>query len=135
MNECNAFPGSRYPLGANWDGNGTNFSIFSRNATDVELLLYRRQESPTPFMAVRLDPVVNRTFFFWHVYLEGIGPGTHYTWRVGGPDDIRESGNRFDRDRELLDPWARAVTAARVGSDQSLYATRPSGTIHARHGS
>ena len=112
MVEYKAFPGSRYPLGAHWEGKGTNFSIFSRHAAEAKLVLYERDDSLVPFMSVQLDPMVNRTFFFWHVYLEGVGPGTHYTWRVGGPNDVRVSGNRFDSDRELLDPWARAVTVS-----------------------
>jgi glycogen operon protein len=105
-------PGWRYPPGATADANGTNFSVFSRHATDVELLLYERADSPEPFQIVVLDPEVHRTFFFWHVYLEGLPPGTHYTWRVDGPKDPAGAGTRFDRGKELLDPWARAVTSA-----------------------
>ncbi|MEW6349687.1 MAG: glycogen debranching protein GlgX [Thermodesulfobacteriota bacterium] len=110
MTKSSPSPGSRYPTGVYWDGKGTNFSVFSRYATAVELLLYERAESLAPFQVIKLDPRTNRTFFFWHVYLEGLGPGTHYTWRMDGPNDIRLSGHRFDRDRELLDPWGRAVT-------------------------
>jgi glycogen operon protein len=78
----------------------------------VELLLYERADSPEPFQVIVLDPEVNRSFFFWHVYVEGLPPGTHYTWRVDGPHDPQHTGTRFDRGKELLDPWARAVTAS-----------------------
>ena len=103
--------GSRYPPGATCDAGGANFSLFSRYATDVELLLYERADSPEPFQVIVLDPEVNRTFVFWHVYVEGLRPGAHYTWRVDGPDDTVATGFRFDRGKELLDPWARAVTS------------------------
>ena len=103
--------GSRYPPGATCDAGGANFSLFSRYATDVELLLYERADSPEPFQVIVLDPEVNRTFFFWHVYVEGLRPGVHYTWRVDGPDDTVATGFRFDRGKELLDPWARGVTS------------------------
>lgn len=102
--------GMRYPLGASWRPQGTNFSVFSRHATSVELLLYERADSATPFQIVELDPSANRTFFFWHVYVVGLPLGIHYTWKVDGPDDTQLSGFRFDKRRELLDPWAHAVT-------------------------
>ncbi|MDM8545447.1 glycogen debranching protein GlgX [Candidatus Venteria ishoeyi] len=101
--------GKRYPLGAVADSNGVNFCIFSRNAEAVELLLYEKAESPTAFQIVCLDPQANRSFFFWHVYVEKLPPGIHYTWRVNGLYEPR-AGHRYDSSKELLDPWARAVT-------------------------
>ena len=104
-------PGWRYPPGATPDAEGVNFSVFSRHATGVELLLYDRADSPVPFQVIALDPELNRSFFFWHVYVEALPVGTHYTWRVDGPFHPERVGMRFDRGKELLDPWARAVTA------------------------
>jgi glycogen operon protein len=102
-------PGRRHPEGATPDPKGTNFCIFTRYATGVELLLYERASSPNPFQVIGLDPAIHRTFFWWHVYVQGLPPGIHYTWRLDGPTDpVR--GLRFDRRRELLDPWAHAVT-------------------------
>ncbi|MBW2283042.1 MAG: glycogen debranching protein GlgX [Deltaproteobacteria bacterium] len=103
-------PGSRYPYGAKADPDGVNFSIFSRHATRVTLLLYERSDSASPFQEIELDPRDNRTFFFWHVYVEGLGAGCHYAWRAEGPADTGRSGHRFDARKVLLDPWARAVT-------------------------
>lgn len=103
-------PGRRYPPGAIPDSGGVNFCVFTRHATAVELLLYEKPDSENPFQVISLDPELNRTFYFWHVYVEGLPSGISYTWRADGPDDIRRSGFRFDRRRELLDPWARAVT-------------------------
>ena len=110
MKKYNIRPGSRYPPGATVDSEGVNFSIFSRYATAVELLLYEHADSPTPFQVIELDPELNRTFFSWHVHVEDLPVGVHYTWRVDGPNDTRQSGFRFNKHRELLDPWARAVT-------------------------
>jgi len=99
-------------MGASWRDQGTNFSIFSRHATSVELLLYEHADSPTHLQVIKLDPAINRTFFFWHVHVVGLPKGIHYTWRVDGSGDTRISGFRFDGRRELLDPWARAITTA-----------------------
>jgi isoamylase len=57
-----------------------------------------------------LDPEVNRTFYAWHVYVMGLAPGTFYGWRMDGPGNTRSTGHRFDKEKVLLDPWARAVT-------------------------
>jgi isoamylase len=105
-------PGSRFPPGATPDGDGVNFCLFSRHATGTELLLYAAAESREPFQVIVLDTEHNRSFFFWHVYVEGLPLGTLYTWRVAGPDDTAVTGRRFHPDRELLDPWARAVSDA-----------------------
>jgi len=103
-------PGHRYPPGATIEKAGVNFSVFSQHATGVELLLYLTSTSHEPFQIIRLDPEINRTFFYWHVYVDELPAGIHYTWRVDGPGDTRRTGFRFNRNLELLDPWARAVT-------------------------
>lgn len=102
--------GHRNPPGASPDANGVNFSVFSRHATAVELLLFRRADSPEPFQVIPLDVETHRTFFVWHVYVQDLPIGTWYAWRMDGPNDARESGLRFDRQKVLLDPWARAVS-------------------------
>jgi len=102
--------GKRYPPGATADADGVNFSLFSRHAQAVELLLYACSDSELPFQIISLDPQQNRSFFFWHVYVEQLPAGVCYTWRVDGPSDTRYSGFRFNRHKELLDPWARAVS-------------------------
>jgi len=105
-------PGNRYPTGATARDEGINFSVFSRHATRVWLQLYTGPSEPRPVQIIELDPVENRTFFFWHVFVEGAVPGLYYTWRADGPADTRETGCRFDSRRDLLDPWARAVDAS-----------------------
>ena len=103
-------PGSRYPAGASPVPGGINFSIYSRHASHVELLLFSAAGSPQPFQVIALEARLHRVFFFWSVLVEGLPTGTHYAWRVDGPADTRDSGFRFDGEKVLLDPWARAVS-------------------------
>jgi len=103
-------PGSRFPAGATALPEGVNFCVFSRDATRMELLLYAAADSREPFQMIALAPQENRTFFFWHVFVEGLAPGTYYTWRAHGPADTRETGRAFNSRKQLVDPWARAVS-------------------------
>ncbi|SDY09090.1 glycogen debranching protein GlgX [Nitrosomonas sp. Nm33] len=103
-------PGSRFPSGVTVSAEGVNFCIFSRHADRAELLLYAAADSPMPFQVILLDPEHNRSFFFWHVFIEGLPVGTHYTWRMDGPSDTAATGRRFYPGKELLDPWAQAVS-------------------------
>jgi glycogen operon protein len=102
-------PGHRHPPGATVEDEGVNFSVYSRHATSAELLLYEGAKSPEPFQIIALDPELNHTFFSWHVLVVDLPPGTHYTWRMQGPNDPKRHGWRFDPQVELIDPWARAV--------------------------
>ena len=101
--------GVAHPLGATPDAGGVNFSIFSENATGIELCLFDRHDDFHPFMTVKFDPEVNRTFHFWHVYVKGITPGTHYAYRVDGVYDP-SAGHLFNRNKVVLDPYARGNT-------------------------
>lgn len=94
--------GRSHPLGATWDGNGTNFALFSENATAVELCLFDAQDQETQ---VALTEVSN---YVWHGYLPGIGPGQRYGFRVHGPHDP-EAGQRFNPHKLLIDPYGRAI--------------------------
>ncbi len=102
-------PGHRHPPGATVEKGGVNFSVYSRHATGAALLLYESSESAEPFQIIRLDPAINHTFFSWHVFVESLPPGVHYSWRMEGPYDPQGQGWRFDPRVELVDPWARAV--------------------------
>ena len=97
------WPGEPLPLGAIWDGRGTNFSVFSEVATRVELCLFDEQGQE---QRIRLREV---TAFCWHAYLRGIGPGQRYGFRVEGPWTPAE-GQRCNPHKLLLDPYARAVS-------------------------
>jgi isoamylase len=96
-------PGEPFPLGATWDGQGTNFSIFSEVATRVELCLFDEHGTQTA-----LD-LPERTAFCWHGYLRGIGPGQRYGFRVHGPWEPAR-GHRCNPAKLLIDPYAKAIT-------------------------
>lgn len=96
------WPGKPYPLGASWDGKGTNFAIFSENATSVELCLFDKQNKET---RLTLTEVSN---FVWHSYVPGIGPGQRYGFRVHGPYEPSQ-GHRFNPHKLLIDPYAKAI--------------------------
>ena len=91
------------PLGATMSDDGVNFSLFSRHATGVELQFFERPDDSRPSRAVRLDPLANRTYHYWHVFVPGIHSGQLYGYRVDGPSDPAR-GMRFDAGKLLLDP-------------------------------
>ena len=101
-------PGRAYPLGANFQRDGANFSIFSRRATAIELLFFDRADDPKPAYILPLDPELNCTFYYWHVFVKGIEPGQLYGYRVHGPFEPAR-GLCFDGQKVLVDPYTRAV--------------------------
>ena len=96
------------PLGATVVSQGVNFSIFSRGASSVELLLFDRVEDGRPLRAIQIDPAQNRTYHYWHTFVSGVQPGQIYGYRIHGPFDPA-SGLRFDPSKLLLDPYGRGV--------------------------
>ncbi len=98
----NVWPGHPFPLGAAWDGEGTNFSLFSENAERVELCLFDADDNET-----RVE-VIEHTAHNWHCYLPGVGPGQRYGYRVHGAYDP-QSGHRFNACKLLLDPYAKSI--------------------------
>src|SRR5260221_8896132 len=98
-------PGSPYPLGATWDGEGVNFALFSEIATGVELCLFEGNKGNDELGRVC---VTEQTDLVWHVYVPGIRPGQRYGYRVHGPYDP-ERGHRFNPAKLLIDPYARAI--------------------------
>jgi isoamylase len=109
-NEYDLKPGNCYPFGCKHNGGGANFSIFSRFATDVELLLFNTSEDKDPFWIIPLQKEINRTFYYWHVYIVGLPVGIWYNWRIEGANQTRHHGFSFDKEKHLIDPWARAVS-------------------------
>jgi isoamylase len=98
----NIWPGEPYPLGATYDGSGTNFSLFSEVAERVELCLFDEHGSET-----RIE-LPESTAFCFHGYLPYVGPGQRYGFRVHGPWDL-EHGHRCNPAKLLLDPYGKAV--------------------------
>lgn len=77
--------GRSSPLGATVSPRGVNFSVYSRNATGVELLLFDREDDMRPERIIPIDPVTNRTYHYWHVFVEDIRPGQLNAYRADGP--------------------------------------------------
>jgi glycogen operon protein len=96
------------PLGATPDRGGVNFSIFSRRATGVDLLLFDREDDRQSARVIHLDPFTNRTFHYWHIFVPDLQPGQIHGCRVEGPWD-RDRGLRLDLTKILLDPYGRGV--------------------------
>lgn len=101
-------PGKSYPLGATVHPHGVNFCLFSKNCDRVELWLFHDADDGQPFQVIPLDPVKNRSFHYWHVFVEELEPEMLYGYKVYGPNNPA-NGHRFDGSKLLLDPYARAV--------------------------
>ncbi len=114
--------GAPSPLGATVTEDGVNFSLFSRTATGVELLLFDDVDDVRPARTLTLDPVTSRTYHYWHVFVPGLRPGQIYGYRVSGPCDVSR-GLRFDPARVLMDPYGRGVVVPK-GYDREA-ASRP----------
>ncbi|MCC9203765.1 glycogen debranching protein GlgX [Arthrobacter sp. zg-Y769] len=107
------WPGDAYPLGATYDGNGTNFALYSEVADSVILCLFDEDGTEHQVRLTEVDGYV------WHCYLPQVMPGQKYGYRVDGPNDP-ENGNRCNPNKLLLDPYAKAV-AGQIDWDQALF--------------
>lgn len=110
------YPGSPYPLGATWDGNGVNFALFAENATKVELCLFDKNDTGKEIQRIRLQ---ERTHQVWHGYLPDCKPGDLYGYRVHGPYDPA-NGHRFNANKVLIDPYAKAISGT-IQWSEALY--------------
>lgn len=105
------YRGSPHPFGSTVDTNGVNFSLYSANATNITLLLFNNPTDLHPFKAITLDPVDNKSFNIWHIFVEGAKPGMGYAYRVDGPHDPY-NGHRFDAEKVLIDPYSHGNNLA-----------------------
>jgi isoamylase len=110
MSEFTTKSGSPIPMGANILFKGTQFSIFSRNAEFVTLLLFDTVEQNSPYKEVFFDPIDNKTGDIWHIWIEGIKKGQLYGYKIDGPYDP-ENGHRFNKNKLIVDPYSRAVNS------------------------
>ncbi|RXF67483.1 glycogen debranching protein GlgX [Arcticibacter tournemirensis] len=99
------YPGTPYPLGATWDGEGVNFALYAENAEGVDLCLFNTTEDPVENVKIRMR---ERSHHVWHVYVPEIKPGQLYGYRVYGPYEP-ENGHRFNPNKLLIDPYAKAI--------------------------
>jgi isoamylase len=100
--------GRSSPLGATVVEGGVNFSVYSRGAQWIELLLFEREDASRPARTVHLDPSTSRTYHYWHTFVPGLHTGQLYGYRVHGPHRP-DLGLRFDPSKVLLDPYGRGV--------------------------
>ena len=107
------WPGNPYPLGATWDGSGVNFTLFSENATGVELCLFDGENRNQEIKRIRMTEQTDQV---WHVYLPEVRPGQLYGYRVHGPYNPAE-GHRFNASKLLLDPYAKSIAGPIRWSD------------------
>ncbi|HBH23848.1 MAG TPA: glycogen debranching enzyme GlgX [Cytophagales bacterium] len=108
INYINIPHGHAFPLGATYYPEGVNFSLFSKNAEHVELWLFDRPEDAIPSRVIKLESDLNRTFYYWHAFVNDIKPGQLYGYKIHGPYDPK-NGHLFDGDKLLIDPYARAL--------------------------
>jgi glycogen operon protein len=106
--EIDPYKGFCSKLGATPFGNGVNFCVYSRHATAIELVLFQHAGDALEVRSLGIDPVTNRTYHYWHIFVPGVSAGQIYGYRVDGPQDPA-IGLRFDRSKVLLDPYGRAV--------------------------
>ena len=104
--------GSPFPRGANWDGKGVNFSLFSESSDAAELCLFDASGNNERRIRIR-----ERTNGAWHIYVPGVNPGQLYGYRVYGPY-VPESGLRFNPNKLLLDPYAKAIGRSLKWADE-----------------
>jgi isoamylase len=110
------YPGEPHPLGATWDGNGVNFALYADNATCVEVCLFDSVKDVTETVRIVLQ---EKTHQIWHGYVPGLKPGQLYGYRVQGPYEPR-NGHRFNPNKLLIDPYARAIAGTIVVNEMHL---------------
>ena len=108
MEKWKTKPGQPLPLGATITPEGVNFSVFSRHAASLTLVLFEKAKSRS-VAEIPLDPEINRTGDIWHIHLIGANSSFRYGYRAVGPFDPKGKGHRFKKNI-LLDPYARALS-------------------------
>jgi glycogen operon protein len=115
--------GRSFPLGATVSAEGTNFSVYSKHAAGIELLLFDCVDDARPARVIAIDPATNRTYHYWHIFVPRVKAGQIYGYRVKGAFDP-PNGMRFDPGKVLLDPYGRGAV---VPKNYSREAARKEG--------
>ncbi len=110
--------GCSHPLGATVYPDGVNFSIFSKNAEQIDLLLFDHEADSAPSKVVHLDPQENRTFYYWHIFMPGLKAGQLYGFRAHGKENP-SPGDIFDEEKLLIDPYSRALAGYNIYSREA----------------
>lgn len=101
-------PGQPFPIGPTLMAGGVNFCLFSKNAEQVDLVLFDHAEDVKPSQVITLDPIQNKTYHYWHGFVPHVQAGQLYAYRISGPHDVMK-GHRFDPQFFLLDPYGKAI--------------------------
>lgn len=104
--------GRSFPIGATLATGGATFSVFSRSAARIALLLFDRVDDACPSRVIPIDPLASRTYHYWHVFVSGVQAGQIYGFRANGPFEP-DRGLRFDPSKLLLGPYGRAIVVPR----------------------
>jgi len=115
--------GHPQPYGATSQVHGVNFSVFSRHATSVTLVLFRPGELE-PALQISLDPAINRTGDVWHIMVTGLEPGFEYGYRLDRADNEAPEIHRFDPGAVVFDPYARALSGPSLWQETQRRAAR-----------
>ena len=110
------YPGKSFPLGATWDGEGVNFTLYSENATGVDLCLFNSPEDEVESEKIK---ITEYSELIWHIYVADLKPGQLYGYKVSGSFDPK-NGHRFNPNKLLLDPYAKAISGT-INWDDSLF--------------
>ena len=120
--------GKPAPLGSTVSDGGVNFSMYSKNARSVELWLFKNPEDAVPYQIIKLDPEKNRSYHYWHVFVEGAGEGLYYGYKVHG-EYAPSKGLHFDGSKLLSDPFAKGIYGAGYSrGDASVFGLENSAT-------
>lgn len=105
-------PGKTHPIGATVEDEGVNFCLYcDERSTFVELLLFEQYDAIEPYEIIRFDPLIHRSFYFWHIFVKGLPEKIHYAYRVGGPFEP-ENGLVFDPQKVLIDPYSKGINCS-----------------------
>lgn len=119
-----SWPGEPYPLGATIKEQGVNFSLYSKDATQVILHLFDSQDATAPFLSFELDPVMHKRGHYWFLFVANIGHGQVYAFQVDGPWKP-EAGLRFNKEKILIDPYSQAICFGRHYCRNNAIGTGP----------
>ena len=113
-------PGSPFPIGSSVRKNGVNFSVFSKNAKSIELLLFDRKDDIKPSSIIELkEEKNNKSYFYWHIYIEGLKAGQYYAYRVDGEYNPSKS-LAYDKSKVLIDPYAKGIYASNYNRKSAM---------------
>lgn len=113
MTDMKVQNGKPFPLGASLKDNGVNFSIYSKDASAVSLVLFNENNANNPFAEIELNSTYNKTGDIWHVFVEDLKEGSLYLYKIDGPYNPPK-GQRFNKNKYLFDPYAKAFSSGSV---------------------